>query len=684
MRKSIIISLVLYIICNVSMAQTAYYDAVDLKKYVQKSGSNLRFQALPGDTDGFIKILKKYVKPSARDTLNNSKDLFNYFEASGNKFITAYLNSGGVLSSSDDLKVATGISKTGSATGGLNVTSVADGLAKFLVKRTKQELSITFFEKFMEVLDDPKNKDFKDLFPKTYTVLKIIDKEIYQFSNYLNTLKEAFENDLQNMLNRLEPYLETKKGFLKGESDIYENEIITINSKIDALEAKQGNHKTEIDDFNTEISKLKAKKDAPKKIEYFQSALLIINNLRQGTHPAEAIGKLENQIYDPINTPLLNLQQAIKLFNIFSNSLKSEDQDKYWVDSNALKSLLDPTTFNIYLGLLYQQHGDDIIFGNKFSSYLDLVVGDIVKIKKYQDFINQLITDSEKVSLAIQGIKQKKKTGEKIDSYGELFHSTLGFLRNFENVKTLNPSFEINNLNDVLEVLEILNDIYLDVNERKYNALILDLSQLLTELFGDKFGWNDNLIKYGSFIANVAQAENSDQVQAAIEAIALPVGSASIKKKSKQNIALNAYVGLSPGIEHNGDTGKYNFSFGVNAPIGIAISNGIYDVKKDKEKGSSTWFVSLIDLGAVTSYRFGDSDTENIPEIKLENIFAPGLFYVYGLPKWPLSIGLGGQLGPQLRKITNDAISLQSKATFSFRIFVAIDIPLLNFYTKSR
>ena len=269
-------------------------------------------------------------------------------------------------------------------------------------------------------------------------------------------------------------------------------------------------------------------------------------------------------------------------------------------------------------------------------------------------------------------LSKKQRTGKKVDSYKDIFHATLSFIEQLDNAKVLNPNFTIKGSSEVIQVMGALNDIYLDLNERKYNALILDLSRLLTQLLGeDKFGWKDELIKYGSFIANVAQAENSNQVQSAIEAIALPAGSASIKKRSKSNIALNAYLGISPGIEHNGDTDKSKFALGLNAPIGIAASwgHGLKYNKKckcNKEQGSSSVFISLIDLGAVTTYRFADSETENIPEIEFENILAPGAYYVYGLPKLPISIGLGGQFGPRLREITDDTISLNSKISFSF------------------
>jgi len=59
--------------------------------------------------------------------------------------------------------------------GNFDVTNIADGLAKFLVGRVKQELSTSFFEKFKENLDS--NEQIQILFPVSYNALKAIDKE---------------------------------------------------------------------------------------------------------------------------------------------------------------------------------------------------------------------------------------------------------------------------------------------------------------------------------------------------------------------------------------------------------------------------------------------------------------------------------------------------------------------------
>ena len=611
----------------------AYYDAVTISKLYENNAAGI-----PLDNE-IWEILQFYFpnKANINSDIANNPFLKDYFKASGNASV------------SDINQIQKGLQETSISTGGLNVTNITDGLAKFLVERTKQELSITFFQKFKGVLDNPNYADFKTLFPETYNTLEVIDKEVYQFSHYINTLRETFEKDLQNILTTLEPFLKTKK-----------------------------------------VNRYAAAPNDPvaRKIEYFESALLIINNIRQGVHPAGAVGKLEFESYHPNNTPLLQIQEGVKLFTIFSNSLRSTDVNRYWIDSNDLKELLGTNNFRIYLGLLYQLHKNDMINGRSFSFYLDQVADTTFSIDNYKKFVKGFIRDSEQIALAIQDIKQKKAAGEDIRSYKELFQSTLGFLKNLKQVDDLNIGVDITSSDKVWEVLDLLNTIYLDINERKYNTLILDLSALLTELLGAaNFAWKDELIKYGTFVANVAQAENSDEVKSAIEAVALPVGSASIKKRSKTNIALNSYVGLAGGVQFNGDSQVYNF-MGVNAPIGVTISGshkGFFtkDATKDTD-ASSSLFITLLDIGAVTSFRFGNNEVEELPEIKLENVFTPGLYYVYGFPRAPISFGLGGQLGPQLRGLTEDGTDLGSNLSFSFRAFIAVDIPLLNFYTKSR
>lgn len=74
----------------------------------------------------------------------------------------------------------------------------------------------------------------------------------------------------------------------------------------------------------------------------------------------------------------------------------------------------------------------------------------------------------------------------------------------------------------------------------------MDVIKMYSEINNSKT--SDDFIKkfskYGTFAANIANAKNSDDIENAIEAIALPSGSSQIKRQSAFNIDLNAYLGL--------------------------------------------------------------------------------------------------------------------------------------------
>jgi hypothetical protein len=155
-------------------------------------------------------------------------------------------------------------------------------------------------------------------------------------------------------------------------------------------------------------------------------------------------------------------------------------------------------------------------------------------------------------------------------------------------------------------------------------------------------------------------------------------GSASIKKQAPFSISLNAHVGLSFGQERlRGSNPK--FYQAIATPIGLSFNVGL------KKAGSLSILASAIDLGALTAYRFQDSTASVFPELRFENVLAPGGYLVYSLPKWPISIGFGGQLGPHLRSVTAaNGLGLQNSGGWRWGAFVAVDIPLTHLYTSNK
>ncbi|HEX8432395.1 MAG TPA: hypothetical protein VF625_13985, partial [Longimicrobium sp.] len=80
------------------------------------------------------------------------------------------------------------------------------------------------------------------------------------------------------------------------------------------------------------------------------------------------------------------------------------------------------------------------------------------------------------------------------------------------------------------------------------------------------------------------------------------------------------------------------------------------------------------------SARFDDRETETFPEADLPRLFTPGAYFVAGIPRVPISVGLGFTYAPAARKLTEDAAVADPRAdelnAFRFGLFAGVDIPL--------
>lgn len=673
MKKHLVSIVMIIFSCHLIFAQVAYKDAADLRKYIQQSGTKYTFQGLPGDTRGFIEILKKYVEPAERDNIKNSRDLYDYFNGFDNSFLTEYLNSGGSVSAIGDPTVPTAESISGLTSGGINVTNIADGLSKFLVERAKEELSIAFFDRLKKAFKN--YPEFELLFPNTKENLLII--ESYNFSGYLSILRTGFLKDINNLTVNIA-------------------KIEDLNADIDCKGATNDKCKDRINRYKTFFSQDKG--------NLFKVTLTFIEEFKKGSNPSELLNTIANNtdFYNLTDKNYLNVKSTVQLADFISQSFLSLDEERTWVPFKDVKELIkDKPAFSIYLGLLYQlKASEDIKFkidsqSYSFRSILKKAKETDDKITEIKRYIENMTNDLDRIDTAINKFKKLKQADEKPDNadYFRFYDGLVSLISDASDFQDLNLGVSFNleqkkKLKQFVELANVSGNIYEDITSKNYSSAIMNIRIMFqkTELVEREF-FNE-FIKYGTFMASVAEAENSDQVKGIIESIALPAGSSSIKRTSKENFSLNAYLGAAYGEEYNGETNTKKNIAGISAPIGIAYSRGLSYRGKNcncdrKELGSVSLFVSVIDLGAVTNFRLNDSETEELPEIKLENLFAPGAYLVYGIPKWPLSIGAGAQYGPQLREVTT-MNNISENPSFSVRFFLAIDIPLLNFYTKSR
>jgi len=722
---------------NYQLGLYLYYDVLKLKEY-----------KILKDTSDILQIFKSYQVNNVND-LNGNAYLSSEFN--GKYFDTKRTEETGETRSANDENKKNSLLSTVS---GLDVTTIADGFAKFIVKRTKQELNIAFFEKFQKEIE--KYPDLKTVFPCTYSTLKSIGTEIYYYEIYLRTLRESFNKDLNKLPSNLPSIISNHEDFFNQRPDI-KAELLT--------------------------------------------AFYIAQAFQENQNPGEIIENYDTSILDSVNEP--NLKAAFQTLQLFSSSLKSNDSSSYWVTYPEIKNLVqDETLLKIYMGLLIQKAKIGAItftVKNKNGkeekiSLFDLINNKYEQLSPYKTYIASLASKTQALNSEIKLSKTFKDNDSlRFETYYRIVSSTIKLMRYgvqadklpivakdslkleektklfFDMAQTSadmvidvhrkNYALAVSNAVQLVELINTSNEIRLNKLKEDNDVKAYLLALYISENFKNKCSKKDSsgiyddikkrfinynadlakniicrvcfedylvelkthqyvklylafkkseipfstisgsIIKYGTFMAVVVKASNSDDVEAAIEAIALPVGSARIKRETNFNVSINAYCGLFGGYEKiKGIDSDMKYikdwnSFGVTAPIGISISRGHSNLfflgtgesgwKENRLGWSSTLFLSVVDIGAISAFRFTNDSTESVPKIKLKDIISPGIFYSVGIPKSPLSVNIGCQIGPLLREVTATT-NTYSKCYTRFSVSLCIDLPMLNLYTSNR
>ncbi|MCP2027407.1 ribosomal protein S8 [Flavobacterium sp. HSC-32F16] len=396
--------------------------------------------------------------------------------------------------------------------------------------------------------------------------------------------------------------------------------------------------------------------------------------------------KYSNAVIKAVEIPLNFRKADIQAHNL----LNMEDQIVLEEDLNFLSSIFKPDAFSnpsilknveklkgmeSRLKVIAIKMGsDDNLKALKkdilaFSDYASTV--DTVKISELDD----------KIKLLKESIKNGINSQKLMEFYG---------ISNSEIEKKVLQQLAKNGYNeDIQKEIWKLIEKYL---KDKYLSLILHdeltgeqiietvISEFIPQLVESYTKINDiKAIRLIYFINDIAASKDSKDVEKAIEAFALPVGSSSLKEKSELYFSINAFPGVIAGAAFAKDLDAA-FTFGFTAPVGFYLQPW----SSGKKGGSLGFFIPIIDIAAPVKFRIdGNNDTKTLPDFNFDDIFSPGLYLTYGFRKSPFALSLGGQYGPKLRDIPNDAdTDLTSVDSWSLNLSLTIDIPLLTLSSK--
>ena len=649
MKQHFLLIIILIFLFNKAYCQNAYYDARIL---AQKAGINNG--RIPLD-DSTRKILSRYWLQSIdtnRFTMQSFYKKNPFFVYTGDTSLSIFQPLGSASLTSFNYQNIT------SSVSNLDVTNIADGLARFLIKRGREELNVAFFNQLKEFLNDEKHEECKVLFPETINLLDKIDS--YKYSAFLENLRTAFHTDLDNLIIHLNQVIDLPK---------YES-LIANNSEIKLVLGTAN----------------------------------IVSELSQAGKSVKPDSVIKQLAFLPWGSISKNLENSLKFLNLISQSIRAETSlHQSWVSLSDLNTNLftDSVTLRIYFGLLYQQvKNQDIAFYSKNNDIIrvdGLLASQKDRIFRLSGLVQNFSLLADDVQNTISDYKAKKEKGTLTndDNYTYISKAINIINYGFTVVPTtfkIPDGLKADIIHDkYIAVAQNANELYKNIYTKNYNSAVLNVCSILDSLLPDKHEkLISGILKYGNFMASVVKAESPEEVQAAIEASALPAGSSSIKKNSAFNISLNAYIGGYFGRVNNNanDIDGNNSKVGVTAPVGIAFSLGLGHFKNGSSLGSLSLYGTLIDVGAIAGYRLNNDSTALDQKVTLGDIFTPGGYLVYGIGlPWlsyvPLSIGYGWQYGSKLYIKEGNKIGISTSSRWRSNWFVAIDIPLANFWTKS-
>ncbi|MBL0745943.1 hypothetical protein [Chryseolinea lacunae] len=637
------LKLVLLLLCtfHYTLAQNAYYDALmfyDLKM----NNANV--------------ISPKFSNPTLINSfLNNPFDqtitaqLKDYLPVLRNEYI--------IQAASGFATKLNGLPGLALSKGGISPSyqsMIIDAVAKVVAEDFQEGLNVVYINKFKKKLDGI--AELRAFFPATYKFFQ--DTNPFDYPKLGRDFKAKFEEDLKSL-------------------------VLNVKRFID----------------DTQSAPWSTFKTSPYYLPYCVASD-IGGKLIAGSHPVEILDYLELQ-YDlkrKTDNRFDPYYKTVRLLNIVQlNFQKGKDKnpspfstqfENVWIQYKDLKLLADaPEKIWYLMGLIYQQ--DPVVFKSLMPATTQAAIE-----KLYNDTILPSIDLLMNIDNAIG---KKNLSGEDM---GQMLTSVLTIMQNYNKVSGL-----IIDHNQLIVVSQKLIQCYTAISEKDYNSLVSNVVFILDQINRD-FNKNQQtadvlkvtalLMKYGTFITDVVNAKNSDDLASAYRKAAVNRGTYIDKRFSISSLTISAHPGGIVGLEQLSGNDEWKFNVGITAPIGFEFTWGSktkYDTTKKTAnytdgsaiktlKGSSNGFmVSFADIGAVFNYRLNDKDSELPQELTFKQIFSPGIAFHHGFKNSPITFGVGIQYTPELRKVEEEAVTIEAN---SFKAFLRLtyDLPLLKIYYK--
>ncbi|MBT1705884.1 hypothetical protein [Chryseosolibacter indicus] len=615
-------SLSTYLLGQVYNKQSTYIDAVALKAIYEQNevGTNINNEEV---YNGYYEILKRY-------NIDNNTISANPFL----KDVAIQLNP--VTNANDGSIKEKFLHYNEPAVAAPKIagadweSTVINGVANFMAGRFKQEVLHTALDQiFKQIKSERDSALVKSVFPKTFSQITTLygsGSSSYYTADLL-LLRQTAQLDLKNMPKAIKNNVDVIFPYLKDKPKI--KDMLFLGYYI------------------VEYAKLEEPLD-------------------------RLLSRLASESYSSDST----VYKVVNIADLLSQALLNREGSKdLWVNPVSLipahAGSLQHLEIRFFYGLLYEQ----LKSIPECRTYLEGESSNDLKLMATK--LNELVLFVKYLNNAYDFIKSKGYTlasAEAVVTYvNEVNESLSYFTQTLSGIPLINEKFNLNE--EVIDASSRYIGIAGALIQQEYQQVI---SLMMVE-FG-KYIKHEKATRVLAFISQLAELESADDMEALLQAYALPIGSSSIKRHSRMNISFNGYVGLTGGWEtaYGTEERQTRGNIGLAAPIGITTTFG---------KGYITAFVSIIDLGSIVNQRL-NNDTTSYTSLKFEHFFTPGLGIFVNCPKLPVSAGIHFNYVSNLRTIKYEAgsavITETNRSVTRLNFSLLVDIPFFTLYNREK
>ncbi len=524
----------------------------------------------------------------------------------------------------------------------------ADATAKYLIKRSRDEMMGVFFARFKAKLAE--QPMLSSLMPAT--------QKLMTFQNAANATPSlgqswmnVFESDMRNVLFNFDFFLRDKHPHLSQQTEG----------------------------------------------QLFSLSLQSVRLLGEQNSPAQVLQFFE----DKQGKDATELGRSLKLVNLLSKNLLTNPQSDEYISRDSLQAL-GTEGGDIFWGLLYQRNRALFkkmnIQPTTQNVHQQMTMTD--EFLHYNEKINTLSSkDAPSVKKGLKQFQSKNKdettnapdhitaTLDKAEYLLNIME--LGFKAKFYADFSPDKYYSSDVFTKRMSLPRNTLSVFRLMHNRQYGIALLGTAELMEQLLPAADSTTEKSKKalrqfvfYANFMTDVITADNAS-LGSIVERYALPTGSYRAKRAARFSMDINAYPGFFIAYEATKTDSSRSGSgvHGVSAPIGISFSFG-----KGGEKAAHSFslYMPMLDIGAAFSYRWSKDKGGGLPEkFKLSQVFAPGLYAVWGVKGAPLSVMGGFQLTPQLRQVA-DSQNVTGKVANSIRfgLTVCMDVPIVGLYRR--